>query len=241
MRLLIALSGIILFANTVQAGDVVLKNQRDKVSYGIGMDIGNGLKSQSIDVDPDILSQGIKDALSGGKLLMTDEEFRETMTNFRNEMMAKQMAHMKELAEKNKKDGEAFLQDNGKKEGVVTLPSGLQYKIIKDGEGKKPGATDMVTVNYRGTLLDGTEFDSSERHGKPATFKVNGVIPGWAEALQLMKTGSKWQLFIPSSLAYGERGTGRGEIGPNATLVFEVELLSIQDTTKPASPEGEGK
>lgn len=241
MRLLIALSGIILFANTVQAGDVVLKNQRDKVSYGIGMDIGNGLKSQSIDVDPDILSQGIKDALSGSKLLMTDEEFRETMTNFRNEMMAKQMAHMKELAEKNKKDGEAFLQDNGKKEGVVTLPSGLQYKIIKDGEGKKPGATDMVTVNYRGTLLDGTEFDSSERHGKPATFKVNGVIPGWAEALQLMKTGSKWQLFIPSSLAYGERGTGRGEIGPNATLVFEVELLSIQDTTKPASPEGEGK
>jgi FKBP-type peptidyl-prolyl cis-trans isomerase FklB len=241
VKLLIALSGIIFFANTLYAGDIELKNQRDKVSYGIGMDIGNGLKSQSIDIDPDILARGLKDVLTGGKLLMTEEEFRETMTSFRNEMVAKQMARAKELSEKNKKEGEEFLTENKTKEGVVTLPSGLQYKIIKDGDGEKPKATDMVTVNYRGTLIDGTEFDSSTRHGQAATFKVDGVIPGWTEALQLMKTGSKWQIFIPSNLAYGERGAGRGEIGPNATLIFEVELLSIQDTAKAAAPEGKAK
>lgn len=241
MRLFIALSCIILFANTIYAEDVVLKNQRDKVSYGIGMDIGKGLKSQSVDIDPDILARAVKDVLSGGKLLMTDEEFRETMTNFRNEMMAKQVARMKELAEKNKKEGEEFLAENKKKEGVVTLPSGLQYKIINDGTGEKPAATDTVTVNYRGTLINGTEFDSTATHGQPATFRVNGVIPGWTEALQLMKEGSKWQIFIPSSLAYGERGTGRGEIGPNATLIFDVELISIQDNAKTAAPEGKGK
>lgn len=234
MKLIIALSGIMFFATAVYAQELVLKDKRDKVSYSIGMNIGSGLKSESIDVDPDILVRGIKDAMSGSKLLLTEEEFRETMTNFQNEMMAKQMERIKEIAENNLKEGEAFLAENKNKDGVVELPSGLQYKIISEGTGEKPKATDTVTVNYRGTLIDGSEFDSSARHGKPATLRVNGVIPGWTEALQLMKTGSKWQLFIPSGLAYGERGAGRGEIGPNATLIFDVELLSIQDATVPA-------
>jgi len=228
MRLFVAALSFMLFASVVYAEEnTVLKTQRDKVSYGIGMEIGNSLKSQSIDIDSDILARGVKDMLSGKKPLMTDQEFRETMTNFKNEMMAKQMERMKEIAEKNKKEGEAFLDENKKKEGVVTLPSGLQYKVIKEGAGEMPKATDTVTVSYRGSLINGTEFDSSESHGQPATFKVNGVIPGWTEALQLMKTGSKWQLFIPSALAYGDRGVGR-EIGPNSTLVFDVELLSIE-------------
>ncbi|MBI5409700.1 MAG: FKBP-type peptidyl-prolyl cis-trans isomerase [Nitrospirae bacterium] len=246
LRLLTALLGVMLLANTIYAGeDAALKDQRDKVSYSIGMSIGKDFKNQSLDVDPDILARGIKDVFSGGKPLMTDEEVRETMTNFRNEMMVKQTAHMKEMSDKNKKEGEAFLAENKKKEGVVTLPSGLQYKIITEGTGEKPKAADTVTVNYRGTLIDGTEFDSSYSRNQPATFKVTGVIPGWTEALQLMKAGSKWQLFIPSNLAYGERGAGR-DIGPNSTLIFEVELLSIKETAAkeapaPAEKKGEGK
>ncbi len=226
MKLFITAISLLFLTSTVYAEEkAVLKDQRDKVSYGIGMDIGKSLRNQSIDVDPDLITRGIKDMLSGAKPLMTDQESRDTMMNFQKEMMAKQMERMKELGEKNKKEGEAFLAENKKKEGVVTLPSGLQYKVIKEGAGETPKATDTVTTNYRGTLIDGTEFDSSSRRGQPATFKVNGVIPGWTEALQLMKAGSKWQLFIPSNLAYGERGPR--EIGPNATLIFEVELLSI--------------
>jgi len=221
--------GIVLFASYVFAGEnIELKDQKDKVSYSIGINIGKNLKKQSVEVNPDILLQGIKDALSGGKTLMTDQEVNETMMNFQKEMMAKQQARMKELGEKNKKEGEAFLAENKKKEGVKTLPSGLQYKIIKEGDGKIPTINDTVTVNYRGTLIDGTEFDSSYQRGKPATFPVKGVIAGFSEALQLMKVGSKWQLFIPSNLAYGERGAGN-EIGPNATLIFELELVSIKE------------
>ena len=225
--------GIVLFASYVFAGEnIELKDQKDKVSYSIGINIGKNLKKQSVEVNPDILLQGIKDALSGGKTLMTDQEVNETMMNFQKEMMAKQQARMKELGEKNKKEGEAFLAENKKKEGVKTLPSGLQYKIIKEGDGKIPTINDTVTVNYRGTLIDGTEFDSSYQRGKPATFPVKGVIAGFSEALQLMKVGSKWQLFIPSNLAYGERGAGR-DIGPNATLIFDVELLSIKEGANP--------
>jgi FKBP-type peptidyl-prolyl cis-trans isomerase FklB len=220
--------GIVLFAGQVHAQDITLKTQKDKVSYSIGMDIGMTLKNQSIDVDPAILARGIRDSISGQKPLMTEQEIRDTIAAFQKNMMAKQQEAMKQAADKNKKEGDVFLAENKKKEGVKTLPSGLQYKVIKAGTGKKPKAADTVTTNYRGTLIDGTEFDSSYKRGKPVTFAVNGVIPGWTEALQLMEEGAKWQLFVPSHLAYGERGAG-GQIGPNATLIFEVELISIQD------------
>jgi FKBP-type peptidyl-prolyl cis-trans isomerase FklB len=233
---LITVLGLVLLASYAYAGEnIELKDQKDKVSYSIGMNIGNNLKKQSIEVSPDILLQGIKDALSGGKTLMTEKEVNETMMNFQKEVMAKQQARMKELAEKNKKEGEAFLAENKKKEGVITLPSGLQYKVIKEGDGKIPTINDTVTVNYRGTLIDGKEFDSSYTRGQPVTFPVKGVIPGFSEALQLMKVGSKWQLFIPSNLAYGERGAGE-EIGPGATLIFELELVSIKEGASKEEP-----
>jgi FKBP-type peptidyl-prolyl cis-trans isomerase FklB len=206
----------------------VLKDQKEKISYIIGIEIGGNFKKQSIDIDPDILSRGIQDGLSGAKPLLSEQEAREVMTAFEKEMRSRQQAAQKAAGEKNKKEGEAFLAENKKKAGVKTLPSGLQYRVIKAGTGKKPAATDTVTTHYRGTLIDGTEFDSSYKRGKPATFPVNGVIPGWTEALQLMEEGAKWQLFIPSNLAYAERGAGR-VIGPHATLIFEVELISIQE------------
>jgi FKBP-type peptidyl-prolyl cis-trans isomerase FklB len=210
--------GILFLVSQVNAQEKpVLKNQKEKVSYIIGTDIGGNLKRQSIDIDPNILARGVQDALSGAKPLLSKEEIQETMVAFQKEMMEKQ-----------KQRGEAFLSENKKKEGVKTLPSGLQYKVIKAGTGKKPKVNDTVTVNYRGTLIDGTEFDSSFRRGQPAAFPVSGVIPGWTEALPLMQEGAKWQLFVPPNLAYGERGAG-GLIGPNATLIFEVELISVQE------------
>jgi FKBP-type peptidyl-prolyl cis-trans isomerase FklB len=192
------------------------------------MEIGKNFKKQSIDVDPEVLLKGIQHAISGSKALMTDQEVRETLTAFQKERRAKQEEEMRELGEKNRKEGEAFLAANKEKEGVKTLPSGLQYKVIKPGTGKKPKSTDTVTTHYRGTLIDGTEFDSSYKRGQPAIFPVKGVIPGWTEVLQLMEEGAKWQLFVPPNLAYGERGAGHA-IGPNATLIFEVELISIQE------------
>lgn len=228
MRLIAAVFGVLFFAGTIYAeGDSVLKTERDRVSYTIGLDIGNNLKGQSIDVDPDIFSRGVKDALTGSKPMLTEKEIQETMTNFKKEMKIKQATRMKDLGENKKKEGEAFLTKNGKKKGVTTLKSGLQYEVIKEGNGKTPESTDTVSVHYRGTLIDGNEFDSSFKRGQPASFQVGGVIKGWTEALQLMKTGAKWKLFIPSDLAYGERGAGRS-IGPNETLIFEVELLAIK-------------
>jgi len=223
-RMIIILAFLFLVSQVNAQENLVLKNQKDKMSYIIGMDIGNNLKKQSIDVEPNILAKGVKDALTGGKPLLTEQEIRETMTAFQNEMRVKQEV----VARKNKEQGDSFLAENKKKEGVKTLQSGLQYKVIKVGVGKKPKLNDYVTTHYRGTLIDGTEFDSSYKRGQPATFQVSGVIPGWTEALQLMETGAKWQLFIPSNLAYGERGSG-GVIGPNATLIFEIELISIQE------------
>jgi FKBP-type peptidyl-prolyl cis-trans isomerase len=226
---LLTILGIALLASPANSEEnLVLKSQKDKISYIIGMDIGRNLQKGSIDFDPDILAKGIKDALSGGKPLLTEQEVRETTAVFQKQLMAKQEEVAKKLGEKNKKEGESFLAENKKKEGVKTLPSGLQYKAIKEGTGKKPKITDTVTTHYRGTLIDGIEFDSSYRRGKPASFPVNGVIPGWTEALQLMGEGAKWQLFVPPNLAYGERGAGR-DIGPNATLIFEIELISIQE------------
>ena len=226
---ILAVMGVILFVSPANAGEnLVLKSQKDKMSYIIGMDIGKNFKRQAIDIDPDILAQGVKDGISGGKALLSEEEARETLAAFQKEMMAKQEELAKKIGEKNKVEGEAFLAANKTKEGVKTLASGLQYKVIQSGTGKRPKLTDEVTAHYRGTLIDGTEFDSSHRRGKPANFQVNGVIPGWTEALQLMEVGAKWQLFIPPNLAYGERGAGR-DIGPKATLIFEVELISIQE------------
>jgi FKBP-type peptidyl-prolyl cis-trans isomerase len=211
---------------------LVLKTAKQKRSYAIGADIGkkvgSQLKSQAVDIDPALVSRGIRDALSGAKPAMTDEEVRATLTELRTQLQQKQATATKEASEKNKQVGDAFLAANKGKEGVTTLPSGLQYKILKEGDGKKPAATDTVQCNYRGTLIDGTEFDSSAKHGGPQTFPVTGVIKGWTEALQLMSVGSKWQLVIPPDLAYGDRGAG-GNIGPGATLVFEVELVSIQE------------
>jgi len=222
---LIAVLGVLFLVSQVYGQEkLVLKSQKEKMSYIIGMDIGNNLKKQLIDVDPNIFARGIKDALSGGKPLLTEQEIQETMAVFQKEMMVKQA----EVAKKNKAEGEAFLAENKKKEGVKTLPSGLQYKVIKAGTGKKPKLTDTVTAHYRGTLINGTEFDSSFRRGQPVNFQVSSVIPGWTEALQLMEEGAKWQLFIPSNLAYGEQGAGR-DIGPGSALIFEVELISVQE------------
>ncbi len=221
-RVIVLLCIIALAGNAMAAEKKKLTTQKDKASYAIGLNIGNNLKKDEIEINPDALSMGIKDAFTGKKPLMTEQEIKEVMTALQNDLQTKQQEKMKVA----KKEGEAFLAANKKKEGVITLPSGLQYKVIKSGSGQKPKATDSVTVNYRGTLINGTEFDSSYKRGQPATFPVNGVIPGWTEALQLMKEGDKWQLFIPSELAYGERGQ-RGIIPPNSVLIFEVELISI--------------
>jgi FKBP-type peptidyl-prolyl cis-trans isomerase FklB len=211
-----------------------LKDQKDKVSYSIGMNIGFNLSKQKVDINPEILAAGIKDALAG-KPQLTQDQVKEVMTQFEKDMEQKQ----KQAGEKNKADGTKFLEDNKKKPGVKTTASGLEYKVEKEGTGAQPKPTDMVTVNYRGTLIDGTEFDSSYKRGQPATFPVNGVIKGWTEALQLMKVGSKYQVVVPSNLAYGERAVSP-EIGPNATLVFEVELLDAKPPPTPA-PQGAPK
>ena len=199
-----------------------LKDSKDKVSYSIGLNIGLNLKKQNVSINPDTLVLGLKDALAG-KPQMTDEQVKETMTAFEKEMIDKQKA----AGVKNGADGEKFLAENKKKEGVKTTASGLQYKVVKEGSGAQPKEKDTVMANYRGTLIDGTEFDSSYTRGQPATFPVSGVIKGWTEALQIMKVGSKYQLFIPANLAYGERAMGP-DIGPNSTLIFEVELLDVK-------------
>jgi FKBP-type peptidyl-prolyl cis-trans isomerase FklB len=223
-----ALCAAVALSGAAFAADApALKSDKEKISYSIGMDIGGNLKRQSIDVDPDALSKGIKDSYTGGKTLLTEDEARQAILDFQKQMMEKRAEALKQLGEKNKADGAKFLAENGKKEGVKTLPSGLQYKELTPGTGKSPTATDTVTTHYKGTLIDGTEFDSSYKRGEPVTFPVSGVIPGWTEALQMMKEGAKWQLFIPPDLAYGDRGAGQ-EIGPNTTLIFEVELISVQ-------------
>ncbi|MDI6765963.1 MAG: FKBP-type peptidyl-prolyl cis-trans isomerase [Bacteroidota bacterium] len=227
MKNLIFLVSFIFFACQGNTQDKVqLKAQMDSVSYSIGMSIGQNLKAQMVEVDPVILAKGIKDILDSNQTLMTDEQAQIVMMHFQQQMSAKQEEKMREQGEKNKTEGEAFLTENKKKEGVVTLPSGLQYKVLTMGKGPKPKATDTVSVHYSGTLIDGTDFDSSIKRGQPATFPLNGVIKGWTEGLQLMPVGSKYQFFIPSELGYGERGAG-STILPNSTLIFEIELLSI--------------
>ncbi len=205
---------------------LTLNTQKDKASYAIGLNIGKSMHKDSLDIDPSILLRGLKDGLSGAKPLMTDDEARAAMVQLQADMRKQQEDKM-----------QAFLADNKTKDGVVTLPSGLQYKILKEGTGPKPTAADTVVCNYKGTLIDNTEFDSSYKRGQPATFPVSNVINGWKEALQLMPVGSKWQLVIPGELGYGARGGPPGSgIGPNATLVFEVELMSIQPKAEVQAP-----
>jgi FKBP-type peptidyl-prolyl cis-trans isomerase FklB len=217
------------------AAAVPLKTRKEKFSYALGMNIGTGysqgLKKQSVEVDWNLLAQGLKDAAAGSKTRLTQEEAQAVLNEVQTEIKKQQQEKTQQAAAANKTEGEAFLAANKSKDGVVTLPSGLQYKILTAGTGPKPTASDSVKCNYRGTLINGTEFDSSYKRGQPATFAVGQVIKAWTEALQLMPMGSKWQLFVPSSLAYGERGAG-AEIGPNATLIFEVELLSIEEKAK---------
>jgi len=226
-RWMAVLGVLIMTAPAGAAEKTSLETQKDKISYGIGVGVARNLKSQEIQVDLDAVMQGMKDTLSGGKLRMTETDLQKTMTEFQSGLNQKQLQARQLEAERNKKEGEAFLAANAAKQGVVRLPSGLQYQILKAGEGRTPTDKDQVECHYRGYLIDGTEFDSSYQRGTPATFKVNGVIPGWTEALKLMPVGSKWKLFIPSQLAYGAAGAGR-TIGPNATLVFEVQILAVK-------------
>jgi len=210
---------------------LALKTQKDKVSYALGANLGMNLHKQSVEVDPAIVLRGLKDALAARKMLLTDDEAKAALMQLQADVRNKQQEKMKVAGEMNRKEGVEFLAANKTKEGIVTLPSGLQYKILTEGTGPKPTSTDTVVCNYRGTLTSGTEFDSSYKRGQPASFPVIGVIKGWTEALQLMPVGSKWQLFVPSELGYGDRGAG-SDIGPGATLIFEVELLSIQSKDK---------
>ena len=213
------------------AGDkkVKLESQKDKLSYSIGLSVGHNLGRDSIQINPDAFIQGVIDATKdSASRLMTDEQVRETITAYQTEQRAKLEEGAKVAGDKNKKEGDAFLEQNKKQPGVVTLPSGLQYKVLVDGKGKMPRLTSTVTTQYSGKLIDGTEFDSSYKRGEAATFPVNGVIKGWTEALQLMKEGSKWELYIPSDLAYGPTGTNDGTIPPNATLIFTIELIGVK-------------
>lgn len=210
---------------------VTLKTQREKASYALGMSIGTGMHRQGLPVDPALVSRGLRDAMAGGKTLMTEDEMKAALQQLRGQVQQAQESKTQAESAGNRKAGEAFLTANKSKEGVKTLPDGLQYKVIKEGSGPKPSANDTVTVNYRGTLIDGKEFDSSYKRGQPASFPVNGVIKGWTEALQLMPVGSKWELFIPPDLAYGDHPPDPS-IGAGDTLVFEVELLSIGEQKK---------
>ena len=225
---------------------LVLKTQKEKFSYALGMNLGAGLHGQEVEIDPAVLARGLRDAYSAGKTALTEDEARNILVaaqaDFKKKAQEKQAAVQAKTALEaaaNKKSGDAFLIQNKSKDGVIALPSGLQYKILQEGTGPKPAASDVVECNYKGTLIDGSEFDSSAKHGKSATFPVNGVIKGWTEALQLMPVGSKWQLFVPQDLAYGDQARGP-QIPPGSTLIFEVELLSVQPKEKapeaPAAP-----
>jgi FKBP-type peptidyl-prolyl cis-trans isomerase FklB len=218
------------------------KDEKDKVSYSLGVDIGRTLQKFQLDLNEAALSRGIADVLDSKPMAMTDQELQTTLQAFQQKMMQKQQEavskkqeEMKGVAEKNEADGKKFLDDNSKKPGVKTTASGLQYKVIKEGSGDKPKDTDVVETNYRGTTIDGKEFDSSAKHGSTASFPVNGVIKGWSEALKLMPVGAKWELYVPADLAYGAEGYG-DDIAPGSTLVFEVELLNIKKNAASTPP-----
>ena len=232
MRLLIITIAVLSLASLSFGQDKAqLKDLKDKVSYSVGLNVGANFKKQGQELNPDALLAGVKDALSGKTPALTENELKETMEAWSKQMEDKQ----KVVGEKNAADATKFLAENKKKDGVKTTATGLQYKVMKEGAGAQPKETDTVTVNYRGTLINGAEFDSSYKRGQPATFPVNGVIKGWTEALQLMKPGSKYQLFIPADLAYGPRAV-RPDITPNSALIFEVELLEVKPTAASTGP-----
>lgn len=219
--------GLFILANGTQAQEKIIpKDKKEKTSYALGANLGRITKDFSIEIDAGMVAAGVKDA-QAEKMAMSEEEIRTVLNDFNKEMQVKQSEKVKVLAEKNKKEGEVFLRENEKAKGVVKLPSGLQYKVIKEGTGKMPKVTDTVSVHYKGTLINGMEFDSSYKRNQPAEFKVNAVIPGWTEILQKMKTGSKYIAYIPSNLAYGEKGRAP-IIGPNSVLIFEIELIAIK-------------
>jgi FKBP-type peptidyl-prolyl cis-trans isomerase FklB len=217
----------LLFGHSPAAKATESAEDREKLGYSIGYQVGSDFRRQGLEIDPELVVKGVLDAMAGSEPLMTPGEMRQTLTELKQQAAAAAKQQREEQAAKNLEEGKAFLAENAGKEGVTTLPSGLQYQVLDEGEGNPPAATDTVTVHYRGTLIDGSEFDSSYGRGEPATFPVDGVIPGWTEGLQLMRPGAKYRLFIPADLAYGERGGGP-KIGPNSALVFEVELLSVQ-------------
>ncbi|MBS0358229.1 MAG: FKBP-type peptidyl-prolyl cis-trans isomerase [Proteobacteria bacterium] len=204
-----------------------LTTEKQKLSYTIGVDLGSNLRKQGVDVDPQVLFKGLQDAMSDSPLMMNQETMETTLQNLQKQLFAKHASEFKQVAEKNKTEGAQFLSKNKTQPGVVTLANGLQYKVLTEGKGKKPQANDSVTVEYTGRLLNGEVFDSTEQKGTPVTFRLNEVIPGWTQALQLMPEGSTWEVYVPSDLAYGARGVG-GPIGPNQTLVFKIHLISSQ-------------
>ncbi len=224
---LVAVAVSLAMSTAIAATDIPLNTDVDKLSYSIGSDLGKNFKRQGIDVNPTVMAKGIQDGMSGGTLLLTDEQMKDVLTKFQKDLMAKRSADFNKKAEENKSKGEAFLAQNKAKKDVVTLADGLQYKIITAGTGQKPGKEDTVTVEYTGRLISGEVFDSTDKSGKPATFKLSQVIPGWTEALQLMPAGSTWEIYVPSNLAYGSRSVG-GPIGPNETLIFNIHLISVK-------------
>ncbi|MCC5015542.1 MULTISPECIES: FKBP-type peptidyl-prolyl cis-trans isomerase [Legionella] len=231
MRLVAAAVISMAMSTTIAAADATattsLNSDMDKLSYSIGADLGKNFKKQGIEISPAAMAKGLQDGMSGGQLLLTEQQMKDVLNKFQKDLMAKRNAEFTKKAEENKAKGEAFMSQNKAKEGVVSLPSGLQYKIIQTGTGAKPAKDDTVTVEYTGKLIDGQVFDSTEKTGKPATFKVSQVIPGWTEALQLMPAGSTWEVYVPAGLAYGPRSVG-GPIGPNETLIFKIHLISVK-------------
>ena len=223
----IAIISLVAAAGVCTAGEKPeLSDENDRINYSLGYQIGGDLKRQHVEVDGDILLRGIRDAMNDADPLLGQEEMQTILIELKRKVLALQAQERAEAQQKNLQAGEAFLAENAKREGVVSLPSGLQYRVLEPGSGKQPAATDTVTVHYRGTLIDGTEFDSSYSRNKPATFRADRVIEGWREALQLMQEGAKWELFIPAGLGYGERGAGK--IQPNSTLIFEVQLIAVE-------------
>ena len=216
----------LLFGVCSAADKLDLKDQKEKESYSLGYQFGQNMKAQGVELNLEVYTSGIQDALRGANPALSQEEIQKTLSDLQKRVMTAQQKDLKGKADKNLADAKAFMEENKKKEGVKTLPSGLQYKILAEGSGKTPKATDEITVNYKGSLVDGSEFDNSYKRGVPASFRLDKVIRGWTEALQLMKEGSKWQLFIPPELGYGERGAG--PVPPNAALIFEVELISVK-------------